>query len=320
MQVGDIARLAVVGSGLMGHAIAQEFAFAGYEVHIHDITEEKLKQAIKNIETNLKMLVEIGTVTPVQTESVLKNIHSSTELKETVREADVVIESVSENLELKQGIFQKLDHLCPGHTILASNSSTLMPSLLASVTQRPDKVLVTHYINPPHLLPLVEIVRHKTTSDETVSTIYDLYVKVGKSPAIVQKEAPGFVGNRLQIALLREALSIVEQGIAAPEDVDIIVRTGFGRRYAAAGPFEILGLAGWDLVLAACQYLVPHLESSTEISPLLKQKVDAGELGLKAGKGFYDWTPESGEALKKRIARILVKVAQEIDPHNLGAV
>jgi 3-hydroxybutyryl-CoA dehydrogenase len=135
-------------------------------------------------------------------------------------------------------------------------------------------------------------------------------VKVGKSPAIVQKEVPGFVGNRLQLALFREALSIVEQGIATPQDVDIIVKTGFGRRYAAAGPFEIWGLAGWDLVLAATQYLLHDLESSTEISPVLKQKVEAGELGLKTGKGFYDWTSGSGEALKKKIGHILVKIAQ----------
>ena len=310
MNVDDIGRLAIVGAGLMGHGIAQEFALAGYEVHIHDLSEDKLNQAAKNIQANLQMLSETGTVTQKQAESVPTNIHPSTELKDVVAEADVVIEAVFENLELKQEIFQKLDRLCPEHTILASNTSSLMPSKMASATQRPDKVLVTHYFNPPYLLPLVEIVRHEATSDETVATIYDLLTRIGKSPAIIQKEVPGYVGNRLQFALLREALSIVAQGIATPQDVDIVVKTGFGRRYSAAGPFEIFDIAGWDLVLAVAQYLYPDLESSTEIPAILNEKVETGQLGLKTEKGFYDWTQESADALKRRIGQMLVKIAQ----------
>ena len=310
MNVDDIGRIAIVGAGLMGHGIAQEFALAGYEVHLHDLSEEKLQQATKNIQANLQMLVGIGIMTQEQAGPVLKNIHPSTVLKNVVAEADVVIEAVFENVELKQEIFQKLDQLCPEHTILASNTSTLLPSKLASVTRRPDKVLVAHYFNPPYLLPLVEVVRHKETSDETVTTIYGLLTKVGKKPAIVQKEVPGFIGNRLQAALLREALSIVERGIASPQDVDTVVKNGFGRRYAAAGPFEVFEIVGWDLVLAAAQYLTSDIEPSTEMSPLLKEKVERGELGVKTGKGFYEWTQESAEALKQRIGQVLVKIAQ----------
>lgn len=310
MNVDEIRKLAIVGAGLMGHGIAQEFALAGYEVHLCDLTEDKLKQAIKNIQVNLQMLVEIGAITRKQAESVLANIHPGTELNEAGAKADVVIEAVFENLELKQELFQKLDRLCPEHAILASNTSSLMPSSLASATRRPDKVLVTHYFNPPYLLPLVEIVRHQATSDETVTTIYDLLTRVGKSPAIVRKEVPGFVGNRLQAALFREALSIVEQGIATPQDVDIVVKTGFGRRYAAAGPFEVFEMAGWDLVLAVAQYLYPDLESSTELPAILNEKVETGQLGMKTGKGFYEWTPESAEALRQRMGQTLVKLAQ----------
>jgi 3-hydroxybutyryl-CoA dehydrogenase len=170
-------------------------------------------------------------------------------------------------------------------------------------------VLVTHYYNPPHLVPLVEVVRGPETSDEAIETVHGLLTKVGKSPAIVQKEAPGFIGNRLQAALFREALSIVERGIASPQDVDAVVRNGIGRRWAAAGPFEIWGIAGWDLIYAASTYLSPHLESSTEPSSLLREKVERGELGVKTGKGFYEWTPESAEALTRRIARVLIEIA-----------
>ena len=310
MKVDDIRSIAIVGAGLMGHAMAQEFALAGYEVHTYNRTEEKLQQTIKSIQANLQMLISLGMVSQEQAEQVLKNIHPGTVLKDVVADADVVIESVFENLKLKQEIFQELDKLCPERTILATNSSTLVPSKLASVTQRPDKVLGTHYFNPPHLLPLVEVVCSSETSDETITTICDLLTKVGKSPAIVRKEVPGFIGNRLQAALVREALSIVEQGIASPEDVDLVIKKGFGRRYAAAGVFEILEIAGWDLVLAATPYVLPYIENSTEISPLVKDKVDRGELGVKTGKGFYEWTPESAEALKQRIGRALVKIAQ----------
>jgi 3-hydroxybutyryl-CoA dehydrogenase len=169
---------------------------------------------------------------------------------------------------------------------------------------------VAHYFNPPYLLPLVEIVRSPETSDESVETIHELLKIVGKKPVIVQKEAPGFIGNRLQAALGREALSIVEKGIASHEDVDTVIKSSFGRRLAAAGVFEIFDIAGWDLLLAAWPYLVPDLDDSPEAPALLKEKVERGEVGVRAGKGFYDWTPESAEELQQRIAKALIEIAR----------
>jgi 3-hydroxybutyryl-CoA dehydrogenase len=171
-------------------------------------------------------------------------------------------------------------------------------------------VLVAHYFNPPYLLPLVEIVRGPATSDATVHTMYDLLTKVGKRPALVQHEVPGFIGNRLQIALVREALSIVEQGIASPQDVDTVIKNGFGRRLAAAGVFEIFEIAGWGLVSSVMANLLPHISSSTELPRTLQDKVSRGELGVKTGRGFYTWTAESAEALQQRIARTLATIAQ----------
>ncbi len=311
MNAGDIRKIGVVGAGLMGHGIALDFAIAGYDVHLHDLSEELLHTATENIQSTLKMLTEIGLVTQEQATSAPEKIHPSTELENVAADSDVVIEAASEDLEIKRKIFQSLDKLCPERTILASNTSSLLPSKLASATQRPDRVLVTHYFNPPHLLPLVEVVRGEKTSDETVTVICDLLTRVGKSPVIVQKEIPGFIGNRLQIALFREALSLVQKGIASPQDVDAVIKNGFGRRLAGAGVFEIWELAGWDLILAIAENLVPDLESATEISPLLKEKVKQGELGTKTGKGFYEWTPESADALKQRIAQTLIKIAQQ---------
>ncbi len=316
MNLEDIRTIAVIGAGLMGHGIAQEFALAGYEVHLNDVSAEKLQQAITLMQGNFQMLVNNGSVSPQQAEDSLARIQPNTELQAVASKADVVIEAVLENLELKQEIFAQLDRFCPEHAILASNTSSLMPSMLAAATQRPDKVLVTHYFNPPHLLPLVEIVRHEGTADETVNVIYDLMRKVGKSPAIIQKEVLGFVGNRLQFALFREALSLVEQGVATPADIDTVVKTGFGRRYAAAGPFEIWELVGWDLILAISEYLVSDLNASQEPSQLLKDLVEQGKLGTKTGTGFYEWTPETAEALKQWIGQMLVEIDRLSQVHQ----
>lgn len=310
MDTAGIRRIAVVGAGLMGHGIAQEFAAKGYEVWLHDRTEDILGGAVRSIAGNLALLREMGLLSPGKAEAALANIRTTTEFRQTAAEVDVVIEAVSEDLALKQRIFRELDALCPAHTILASNTSTFRPSLLAAATRRPDKVLVAHYFNPPHLVPLVELVPGPGTADETLATMHALLWSIGKRPAVVRREAPGFVGNRLQIALLREAVSIVEQGIASPQDVDTIVRYGFGRRLAAAGPFEVFDAAGWDVVHAVAAQLLPQIASSTDIPPSVAEMVGRGELGIKTGQGFYAWTPASAAALKERIGRALVEIAR----------
>ncbi len=313
MKANEIKRVSVVGAGLMGHGIAQEFAIAGLEVRIHDLSDEILQGAAKDIGANLRMLAEIGLVTQDQARSAPDRIQFSANLEDIVDSSDFVIEAISENLTLKQDVFRSLDELCPERTILASNTSSLLPSKLASATRRPDKVLVTHYFNPPHLLPLVEVVRGDKTSDETVNTVYDLLTRVGKSPVIIQKEVPGFVGNRLQAALFREAISLVAKGVASPQDVDMVIKSGFGRRLAAAGVFEVWELAGWDLILTIAENLQPELESSPTVSPLLRERVERGELGTKTGKGFYEWTPDSAESLRERIAQVLTTLAQQAE-------
>jgi 3-hydroxybutyryl-CoA dehydrogenase len=308
MNVEDIKRIGVIGAGLMGHGIAQECALAGYDVYLHDVDSGKLREAEESIRKNLELLAGLGVVTAEQAASTPGHITTGTALPEAAREADVIIEAVFEDLNLKQELFRLLDALCPPRTILASNTSTLLPGALASATHRPDRVLVAHYFNPPFLLPLVEIVRHARTSEETVRTLFDLLVTMGKTPVVVQKEVPGFVGNRLQAALFREAASIVQQGIASAQDVDIVIKNGFGRRLAAAGVFEIWEIAGWDLISAVCTNVFPSLDNSTEVPAVLKEMVDRGDLGTKTGKGFYEWDPALILALKNRIAQMLITI------------
>lgn len=312
MNVNDIRRITVVGAGRMGHGIGQEFALAGYKVFFFGRSEEKLQQAKERVERNLRELTELGIVSSSDIQSSMDRIETTTVLEKSVIEADLVIEAVIEDLKVKQQLFKDLDRMCPEHTILASNTSSLLPNMLASATARPDRVLVAHYFNPPYLMPLVEIVRSGFTSDETVNTVYELMKKVGKSPIIVQKEAPGFIANRLQMVLWREAFNIVQRGIASPQDVDIAVKNSFGRRLGVVGPFELYEyIDGWDQILQIEKYMLPDMDSSNESYPLLLEKVEKGELGEKTGKGFYEWTPQFTEAWRKKIEKNLIRFLLE---------
>ena len=308
MKPDEIRNVAVIGAGLMGHGIALEFALGGLDVRLHDISREKLDEGMLNIRKDFSMLVAAHLATQQQADAALQNIHPSIILEEVAVNVDVVVEAVFENLEIKRSIFSRLDAICQPGAIFSSNTSTLLPSSIASATRRPDKVLVTHYFNPPFLLPLVEVVRGAQTSDETITVIVEFLKKLGKSPALVQKEVPGFIGNRLQMAMLREALSLIERGIASPQDIDVVIKNSFGRRLSTAGVFEIFEIAGWDLIRQVALNLLPSIASSTELSPILQDKVERGELGVKTGKGFYQWTPESSEALRHRISTALINI------------
>ncbi|HEX2280174.1 MAG TPA: 3-hydroxyacyl-CoA dehydrogenase family protein, partial [Thermomicrobiales bacterium] len=255
--MNDIQRVAVVGAGLMGHGIALELAAYGFTVRLHDRDQAQLDRARESIASGLARLVEIERITLADAAAAPTRITMGRDLRAAVMDSDLVIEAVTEDLEVKRAVFRDLDAWAPPPAILASNTSTFMPSLLAAATERPQRVIVTHYFNPPYLLPLVELVRGDKTSDETVETLRALFQSIGKRPAVVRKEAPGFVGNRLQMALLREALAIVDAGIASPQDVDTIIRSSFGRRLAVAGVFEVFEAAGWDLTLAVAEQLFP---------------------------------------------------------------
>ena len=290
VTAGRIERVAVVGAGLMGNGIALEFALAGLEVRMHSRTRASLDRARTRIDDALGYLAGFGRITPEQVEAVPSRLRDTTDLEEAVSGADFAIESVFEDLDLKRRVFADLDRLCPERAILASNTSGLMPDSFAPETERRDRVLVTHYANPPHLVPLVEVVPASATSDA------------------VRRQVPGFVLNRLQFALLREALWLVENGVATPRDVDYALSNSIGRRWSAAGIFEVFELAGWDLVASIAGNLLPHLASGPEVPALLREKVARGELGAKTGRGFYQWTPESSEELRQRIAAALVEI------------
>jgi 3-hydroxybutyryl-CoA dehydrogenase len=308
--MAKIENIAVIGAGLMGHGLAQIFAVHGYAVRLMDIKKELLDKAIENIRSNLTLMAQKGIGKQDDIEPAIGKIKTTVDLKEASAGAQFVVEAVLENLELKQDIFRDLDAICSEDAILATNTSVISITEIAAKAKNRKRILGTHFWNPPHLLPLVEVIRGEDTSEEAMDTAYALLKEVGKHPVRVNKDVPGFVGNRLQHALWREAISIVERGIADPATVDECIKFGFGIRLPVLGPLENADMVGTDLTLAIHNYILKYIESSTEPSPLLKKKVEDGDLGFKSGRGFQDWTPEEAQKSRKRLQEYLLKVTK----------
>jgi len=298
--------VAVIGAGLMGHGIAQIFALSGRRVWLNDIDEQMLAQALINVRSNLAVLVENGLVLPEDVDPALEKIQTTTSLEEAAGEADYVVEAVSENLELKQSLFKQLDAICRPDTILTTNTSVMSITEIAAQADNRSRIVGTHFWNPPHLIPLVEVVPGSDTAPEAVESAFNLLADVGKHPVRVKRDVPGFVGNRLQHALWREAVAIVDQGIAEAAEVDEVVKMGFGIRLPVLGPLENADLVGLDLTHAIHDYILKHLEASGVPAPILKRKIDQGHLGFKSGRGLQTWTEQEIADTRSRLADYLI--------------
>jgi len=312
-----VKRITLIGGGLMGHGIGQEFACHGLSVSIFDDDPATRETVLERIETNLVFIAKNNYLTcDKKIETILDAVQIHDTLETAVENADVVIEAVSENLPLKKDLFKHLDRMCPRNVILASNSSSFTPSQYAEEARYPGRILGTHYFNPPYLIPLVEVVNGKKTTKETLNAMIALLKKVGKKVVVVKKEAPGFIANRIQIALFREAFNVVEQGIATPEEVDMAIKNSFGRRLGVMGPFEQCDIIGADLKLSIYNALVPEISSDTDSSRLLLRQVETGRLGMKTGEGFYRWSQQSRKKVYERIQKMLIAMnkTDEISP------
>lgn len=301
MPLADIKNVSVIGAGIMGHGIGLTYARHGYQVALNDLNETILANAMSHIRDELKIFAENELISSDMIETTLSRITTTTDLKEAVKDADFVTEAVWEDVELKQKLFRDLETLCPEHTILASNTSALLLKDIAAYCQRKDKVVITHWVNPPHLVPLVEVVAGEETSAATMELAYNLLKRIKKVPVKITREIPGFIINRLQAALLREAWSLWQQGIASAEDIDLAMKASLGFRWAAVGPLETADLGGLDIFYKVMGRLFKVISDGHEPPEELKEMIAAGKLGLKSGQGFFDYDVsyfEEGEAAR----------------------
>jgi 3-hydroxybutyryl-CoA dehydrogenase len=286
----DIKKVAVIGAGLMGHGIAQVAAqIAKFDVSLIDIKQEFIDKGMSMIGDSLQKFLKKGIITDDQVKETLNRIHPTLNLKEGVADADLIIEAVPENSKLKKELFMEVDKFARPDAVLASNTSSISITELASATNRPEKFCGMHFFVPPQLMKLVEIVRGLKTSDETVKVAFEVAKKMGKEPVIVKKDSPGFIVNRILIPALNEAVMLVWEGVAEPEEIDKAVRLGLNW---PMGALYLLDYFGLDTQLSISEVYREHLGDRYRPPLLLRQMVQAGLLGRKTGKGFYDWTQQ----------------------------
>ncbi len=295
-------KIAVIGGGLMGHGIAYLFAAAGHHVNVF----EPFPDVLASLPQRLQAIVALLGDDP----RLIERIVGHDSLEPAMRDAAWVFEAAPEKLPLKQQIFAEVEKLVAPTTILASNSSAIPSTEIGRHLSRRERVVGTHFWNPPHLVPLVEVIQNEKTSDRVVQRTIALLRAAGKVPVHVRRDIPGFVGNRLQHAMKREAIALLAAGVCDAETIDTVVREGFGARTAVLGPMEQADLVGLDLQLNVAEVLYRDLDRTAGPHPLLREKVDAGKLGMKTGEGFRKWLPEEASAVRNRLSRFLAEQAR----------
>lgn len=310
MKEYDISKVAVVGTGVMGSGIAQVFAQQGFSVIVNDLNEDILQKAKKRIENNLYLFHQEGVLSKGDLKGALQNLTFSSQLDE-ISGIDIVVEAIPEQIKLKQALFQKLDKMFSSEVILATNTSGISISLIASVTKRPDRVVGMHWWNPPYIIPVVEIIKGGKTKEEIVEAVRELVVRLKKKPVLVKKDIPGFLGNRMQYALMREAVHLLEEKVASAEDIDTMVKAGFGFKFPVIGPLETIDMAGMDIFYNVSQYLYKELDSSKQPQKLVEEKVRQKKLGMKTEEGFYDYKKIDSNNLNQERVKKYISLLKE---------
>jgi 3-hydroxybutyryl-CoA dehydrogenase len=303
----EFKRAVVIGTGMMGPGIAATFALGGLRTTVLSRDLKRARTGREKALSLISLLAENDLAEPEAAREAESLLLGSIDMDAEIRSADIVVESAPEDMEFKQELFRHLDEVAAPHTVLASNTSGLSITAIASLcTHHPERVLTTHFWNPPHLMPLVEIVCGKRTSPEIAESVRTLMLHCGKVPVIVWKDRPGQLGNRLHQAVIREAVNVVAEGIASVEDVDLAVRKGFGMRFPVYGIFEHQDLVGLDLASKVVEYVAQDLYNEPHAPPLYQELMAAGHFGVSTGRGFYDWKDKSADGVKSRRDRFLM--------------
>ncbi len=305
MPKTEIKRVAVIGAGLMGLGIGVEFARFGYQVSLFNTSRASSDNARQRARQDIELMVETELVSRPEASAAYRRLHFTTDLAEAATGADYVVESVLEVLSLKHQIFARLDELCPPPAILATNTSGFLVTDIASVTKHPERVLAAHYFQPPHFVPLVEVVGGQKTERWAIDRAAAVLRGLRKKVVVIDQELPGFIGNRLQGVIGREVQSLVDQGAATPEMIDDIISFGFGRRMAYTGYFKRMDLIGLDFA-----YTMAKERGRPPWKPVA-ERVERGELGMKTGKGFYAWPGDSAEKLHHRLNTELIRLMKQ---------
>ena len=308
----EIKKVAIAGAGTMGASIALCFANKAFDVWIYDLSEKQLELGKKLIELNLESLVKEEILSSDEASMTMERIQFSTNIN-IFEDVEFVSESIVEKLEIKQSFWKSISEIAKPEAILTTNTSGLSINAIAERVTDRSRFAGFHWVNPPHLVPFVEIIKGNETTDEVAEAIRNISIEIGKKPITVKKDVPGFALNRIQFAVLRESMHIVEQGIASAEDVDTLLKYGLGLRYALLGPFETADLGGLDVFYAISSYLFAELNADKEPSKLLKEIVEAGNYGAKTGKGFYDYTDGRKEEIIKNRDEKLLKMMKYVN-------
>ncbi len=297
----------------MGCGIALTFALKGYDVKMLYVYDDKQRGGqVEGMIENLRVLCDNGLIAESEIEATVRRVSFTEDIRELADFADIIFECIVEKLEVKQEYFAKLDKLCPPSTILATNTSAISVTEIAEKSVHRERIIGTHFWKPAYLIPLVEVIKTKYVCECVVNQTYELLEDAEKMPVIVQKDVPGFLANRMQHALFREALSIVDNGIATPEDVDKAIKYGFGMRLGVMAPIEVMDSGGLDLTYNIHNYLFPHIENSTEPSKLLTDKLKEGKLGFKTGEGIMKWSSDEIENSQKNLIEGLIRIEQAL--------
>lgn len=298
--------IAIIGAGTMGHSIALSAAWSGLSVKIFGVDAHDLETAQKGFETKLRFMADNELIDNEQVKEIAERVAFTNSLEEAVKDAEFIIEAVPENMGLKHKIYRQLEALAAKDIIIASNSSGLMPTALAEGMKHPERFVLTHFWNPAHLVPLVEIVGGEKTDEKTLQQTKALIEQMKKQAVMLKKELPGFIGNRLQFALFREAQALLDAGVASKEDIDAAVTYSIGRRLPVTGPLQTADLGGLDIFHAISDYLFEDLSTDQKPGRTLSALAANGELGTKTGSGFYEWPEAQSKAVQAKREKALI--------------